>query len=70
MGPSDAVLPRNSWFVTNKVPAPFCTGALPPSWAASFPALEELTLSYNYGLGGTVPDEWGAAGAFPALTKL
>jgi hypothetical protein len=48
-------------------------GALPVEWGLdnSFPALQNLTLSFNPGLGGTLPAEWGSDNSsFKALTKL
>ena len=42
---------------------------LPPSWPTSLPRLEYLSMS-RCGLVGTLPPEWGLAGAFPSLEQL
>ena len=42
---------------------------LPASWPTSLPRLEYLSMSRS-GLVGTLPPEWGLAGAFPLLEQL
>ncbi|CAL8462229.1 g1760 [Coccomyxa elongata] len=51
----------------------FIQGLLPVEWGidATFPKLQNLTLSFNSLLGGTLPSQWGSDGSsFRSLTKL
>ena len=56
-----AKIAEEAWQHSDGLLHMYVQGTLPSQWGlnASFPALKDLTLSFNPGISGSLPDVWG-----------